>query len=75
MTGDHEPIAIGDEVRMRDGRTVEVKSFDRATGLYAVTGHPVLILLYRHQFTPLKWENDVIGVTGIGVCAAGGAGQ
>lgn len=62
----NEIIEIGDRVWADDNEVSKILSMDRSIGMYLLENGRVL---YRHQFTPMKWEGDVIGKTGIGVCA------
>lgn len=67
-----ETIELGDKVWADDNEVSTVISMDRSIGMYLLENKRVL---YRHQFTPMKWDGDVIGNTGIGVCAKNGSGQ
>lgn len=62
-----EVIAIGDKVWADDNEVSTVISMDRSIGMYLLENGRVL---YRHQFTPMKWEPPKVTSTGIGVCAA-----
>jgi len=64
-------IAIGDEIRFRDGSTAVIRGFDGRSGLYW-TDHGYH---FRHQFQPVKWLPATVTSTGIGVCAKGANGQ
>ena len=64
-------VEVGDEVVDQFGIHHSIVHIERPYGLYVTQTR----LLYRHEFTPIKWEGDVIGNTGIGVCAKNGSGQ
>ncbi|TCN30299.1 hypothetical protein [Sinorhizobium americanum] len=67
-------IASGDEVRLVDGRRARVVEFDLfAGGLYVLDVDGATLVRQRHEFEPIKWDGDVIGNTGIGVCAKNGS--
>ncbi|RVG88707.1 hypothetical protein [Sinorhizobium meliloti] len=65
-------IEIGDRVWADDNEVSTILSMDRSIGMYLLENGRVL---YRHQFTPMKWEEPKVCSTGLGVCAAGAAGQ
>lgn len=65
-------IEIGDRVWADDNEVSIILSMDRSIGMYLLENGRVL---YRHQFTPMKWEEPKVTSTGIGVCAAGASGQ
>ncbi|RWX22599.1 hypothetical protein EHH54_39020 [Rhizobium leguminosarum] len=65
------PISPTEIVRLHDGNTIAVTIADKSRGIY-MAGDRVL---YRHEFSPVKWAGGGVGNTGIGVCAANGSGQ
>jgi hypothetical protein len=66
-----ETIQVGDRVRLVRGREVVITAiFERWQGLYQVDN---AFIVFRHEFQPLKWLSDIIGNTGIGVCAKNGS--
>lgn len=68
----NEVIEIGDKVWADDNEVSTVIRMDRSIGMYLLENGRVL---YRHQFTPMKWEPAKVCSTGIGVCAQGANGQ
>lgn len=65
-------IEIGDRVWADDNEVSNILSMDRTIGMYLLENGRVL---YRHQFTPMKWEEPKVCATDLGVCARGAAGQ
>lgn len=68
-------IRTGDLVTLSDGTQWTVKGIELFVGLYVLDWDGVTVIARRHEFQPVKWQRDVIGNTGIGVCAANGSGQ
>jgi len=64
-------IEIGDIVRYQ-GVERKVLLFAMYCGLYFLSGG---VWAYRYELSPIKWEGDIIGNTGIGVCAKNGSEQ
>ncbi|ASY68857.1 hypothetical protein [Sinorhizobium fredii] len=64
-----EVIAIGDEVRLYGELLGRVISIELCVGLFVLDVDGITVVAQRHQFQPVKWDGDVIGKTGIGVCA------
>ncbi|MEY9098856.1 hypothetical protein ABIA24_001765 [Sinorhizobium fredii] len=64
-----EVIAIGDEARLASGALGKIISIERFVGLFVLEVDGETVVAQRHQFQPVKWDGDVIGKTGIGVCA------
>lgn len=65
----NDTIATGDLVTLADGTQCTVKAFEMFAGLYVLDLDGVTVVARRHEFQPVKWLGDVIGKTGIGVCA------
>lgn len=65
-------VAIGDRVWTNDNEVSNILSMDRSIGMYLLENGRVL---YRYDFTPMKWDPAKVCSTGIGVCASGAAGQ
>ncbi|MDW9762180.1 hypothetical protein GOB02_21825 [Sinorhizobium meliloti] len=65
----NEVIAIGDAARFADGTLGKVIAFEMFAGLYVLDVDGETVVAQRHQFQPVKWEGDIVGCTGIGVCA------
>lgn len=64
-------VDVGDVVVLKDGTTSIVEKINKFAGLYMISGRS--FPLYRHEFSPVKWMGDVLGNTGIGVCAKNGS--
>lgn len=67
----NDVIAIGDEVRLRNGSTGVIEAIQKYRGLYLVGAH----IVTRDEFQPVKWEAAKVCSTGLGVCAQGASGQ
>ena len=66
-------ISIGDEVRFPDGRIGRITWKGDFADVYRIEVGDKIIAAMRFEFQPVKWEGDVIGNTGIGVCAQNGS--
>lgn len=66
-----EVVKVGDMVRYQ-GEVRKLYLIAKYVGLYFLSGG---VWVCRHEFTPVKWEDDVVGNTGIGVCAKNGSGS
>lgn len=64
-------IEVGDMVRYR-GEERKVILFAKYCGMYFLSGGA---WAWRYEIRPVKWDDDTIGNTGIGVCAKNGSGQ
>lgn len=68
-----EVLKSGDTVVLNDGTLTNVVATNyRPIPLYLMTNGKSY---YRYEFAPVKWDEDVIGNTGIGVCAKNGSGH
>lgn len=64
-------LEVGDEVFVRsDGRRAIITYIGKHLCLYELDGKHTVS---RHEFIPVKWDDDKVGNTGIGVCAKNGS--
>jgi hypothetical protein len=68
-----EVLKGGDTVVLNNGVVTNVVAVSNA-------GVPLFLMTngknyYRYEFAPVKWDEDAIGNTGIGVCAKNGSGH
>ena len=66
-------IEIDDEVRLLDGTMGRILAIEHFVGLYVLSVDGAAVVRQRHEFVPAKWSLDVIGNTGISVCAQNGS--